>query len=186
MPTLPPEDPPTLVMPTLPVETTDRVSTLPEPPIAKLRAASEREQVSRALLDYWQRLMRRCIFFAVKRSLLVGTDARGDGLNALKASQVAITIDGPSVFRDVISFHLPYRGPLPRGALNQAFATTLGGVGPEVLIMPISLRTGQEERTVAVLFGDTPLGSLPEAALHTTVREAGAAFERMIRHRKKL
>src|SRR5262249_43200426 len=125
-----PDDYPKLEM--APLENTTRLSMLPEPPLAKLRAASQREHISTAILDYCERLMRRCIFFAVKRSLLVGSDARGEGLNALKASQIAITIDGPSVFRDVISFHLPYRGPLPQGALNQALATAIGGVGPEI------------------------------------------------------
>jgi hypothetical protein len=91
-------------------------------------------------------------------------------------AELAIQLDSPSVFREVVLSRMPYRGPMPDGSANRTFARIMGGVSAEVLIMPILIR----DRVVAVLFADRALRPLPDAALHATIHEAGLAYERLI------
>jgi type IV pilus assembly protein PilB len=146
----------------------------PDPPLAQLRAAIGRDEIARAVLDYVGQLAGRVVFFVVKKTLLVGHDARGFDVGAVR--HVAVSMEAPSLFRDVVASRLPYRGPLPETAANRAFAHALGGLSSEVLLMPIAVRT----RIVALLFADSSGQALPDAALHATTREAGLAFERLI------
>ena len=149
-------------------------SPVPEPPIMQLRNAKARDDVAKLVLDYVAQLNQRVIMFVVQRDLVVGREMRGADPAILE--QFGIDITAPSIFRDVLSSRLPYRGPLPETPVNRAFASALGGVGPEVLLMPVAVR----DRIIAVLYADRPTQPLPDAALHATVREAGLAYERLI------
>jgi hypothetical protein len=153
--------------------------TVPDPPLARLRATRHRDEIASAVLDYMALLMRRASFFVMKKSILIGHDGRGVEVGAIK--KLVINVEAPSLFRDVIASRLPYRGPLPETPANRAFAHALGGVGPEVLLMPIAVRG----RIIAVLFADGAAQPLPDAALHATMREAGLAYERLILESKK-
>lgn len=150
--------------------------TVPDPPLARLRAATHRDEIATAILDYVALMMRRAAFFVMKKSILIGHDARGTDLDPSTVRKLVINVEAPSLFRDVIASRLPYRGPLPETPANRAFAHALGGVSSEVLVMPIAVR----DRVIAVLFADGAAQPLPDAALHATVREAGLAYERLI------
>jgi len=150
--------------------------TVPDPPLARLRAAHDRDEIATAVLDWVALLMRRGAFFVMKKSILIGHDARGADMDPSTVRKLVINVEAPSLFRDVIASRLPYRGPLPETPANRAFAYALGGVSQEVLVMPIAVR----DRIIAVLFADGAAMPLPDAALHATVREAGLAYERLI------
>lgn len=150
--------------------------TVPDPPLAQLRAARERDEIVAAILDYVALMMRRAAFFVMKKSILIGYDSRGSDIDAAMVKRLVINVEAPSLFRDVIASRLPYRGPLPETPANRAFAHALGGVSPEVLLMPVAVR----DRVIAVLFADGAAQPLPDAALHATVREAGLGYERLI------
>ncbi|MDB4965060.1 MAG: ral secretory system protein domain protein [Myxococcales bacterium] len=150
--------------------------TVPDPPLARLRAAHHRDEIAAATLDYVALLMRRALFFVMKKSILIGHDVRGGDLDTASVRKLVINVEAPSLFRDVIASRLPYRGPLPETPANRAFGHALGGVTAEVLFMPIAVR----DRVIAVLFADGAAQPLPDAALHATVREAGLAYERLI------
>ncbi len=150
--------------------------TVPDPPLAALRAARDRDEIAAAVLNYVALLMRRGAFFVMKKSILIGHDARGADLDPSTVRKLVINVEAPSLFRDVIASRLPYRGPLPETPANRAFAHALGGVSSEVLVMPVAVR----DRIIAVLFGDGAAQPLPDAALHATLREAGLAYERLI------
>jgi hypothetical protein len=147
----------------------------PDPPLAELRAARDRDTIARNVLDYFSQLAGRVIFFAVKKSFLAGHDSRGR-VDPIAARQLAIPLDAPSLFRDVVASRLPYRGPLPETVGNMGFANAIGGVETDVLLMPIAIR----DRIVALLYADHTQQPLPSAALHATTREAGLAYERLI------
>ncbi|HEY7955094.1 MAG TPA: hypothetical protein VII38_07365 [Polyangia bacterium] len=149
---------------------------VPDPPLPALRAATARDEVAQLLLDYLALLLQRALLFVIKKPLLVGQDARGERIDPIAVKALAIHLEAPSIFRDVVAARLPYRGPLPETPANRAFAQTVGGVGSEVLIMPIAVR----DRIIAVLFADGARMPLPDAALHATCREAGLAYERLI------
>ena len=124
--------------------------TVPDPPLALLRAARDRDQIAAAVLDWVSLLMRRGAFFVMKKSILIGHDARGVDIEPATVRKLVINVEAPSLFRDVIASRLPYRGPLPETPANRAFAHALGGVSSEVLVMPIAVR----DRIIAVLFAD--------------------------------
>jgi hypothetical protein len=155
--------------------------TVPDPPLARLRAAKQRDEIANAVLDYVAVLMRRAAFFVMKKLILIGFDSRGADLDIATVKKLVINVEAPSLFRDVIASRLPYRGPLPETPANRAFAHAIGGVSPEVLVMPIAVR----DRIIAVLFADGSAQPLPDAALHATVREAGLAYERLILESKQ-
>jgi hypothetical protein len=150
--------------------------TVPDPPLARLRAAAHRDEIAAAVLDYVALMMRRAAFFVMKKSILIGHDVRGADIDLATVKKLVINVEAPSLFRDVIASRLPYRGPLPETPANRAFAHALGGVSPEVLLMPVAVR----DRVIAVLFADGAAQPLPDAALHATVREAGLGYERLI------
>jgi hypothetical protein len=149
---------------------------VPDPPLARLRAAQHRDEVAAAVLDYVALLMRRAAFFVMKKSILIGHDARGPEIDPGSLRKLVINVEAPSLFRDVIASRLPYRGPLPESPANEAFAHALGGVETDVLLMPLAVR----DRIIAVLYADGAVQPLPDAALHATIREAGLAYERLI------
>jgi hypothetical protein len=149
---------------------------VPDPPLAALRAATHRDQIAGAVLDYLGLLLRRAAFFVMKKSILAGHDARGPDVDRASVRRLVIPVDAPSLFRDVVASRLPYRGPLPETPANRAFAQELGGIAGDVLLMPIAVR----DRVIAVLYGDGAFQPLPDAALHATMREAGLAYERLI------
>ena len=150
--------------------------TVPDPPLARLRAAAHRDEIAAAVLDYVALLMRRAVFFVMKKSILIGHDVRGANIDLGAVRKLVINVEAPSLFRDVIASRLPYRGPLPETPANRAFSHALGGVSNEVLLMPLAVR----DRVIAVLFADGASQPLPDATLHATVREAGLAYERLI------
>jgi hypothetical protein len=149
---------------------------VPDPPLQQLRAARERDEIAQITLDYVAQMAQRALFFVIRKNLLVGHDGRGATVDPEAVQQLAVNIEVPSIFRDVIASRLPYRGPLPETSVNRAFAQSIGGVGWEVLLMPITIR----DRIIAVLFADQAMMPLPDAALHATTREAGLAYERLI------
>jgi Type II secretion system (T2SS), protein E, N-terminal domain len=155
--------------------------TVPDPPLAELRAAQHRDEIAHAVLDYMARLLRRACFFVIKKSILTGYDARGADLDQASVRRLVINVAAPSLFRDVIASRLPYRGPLPETPANRAFAYAIGGIPGDVLLMPIAVR----DRVIAVLFADGAAQPLPDAALHATIREAGLAYERLILEAKR-
>jgi len=156
-------------------------STAGDPPLGGLRDARSRDEVAALLLDYVGTLAGRAILFVVKKSLLVGHDARGGQIDPIAVKELAINIEAASIFRDVVASRLPYRGPLPMSSTNRAFALAIGGVVTEIVLMPIAVR----ERIIAVLYADSVEGVLPEAALHAATREAGLAYERIILDAKR-
>jgi hypothetical protein len=149
---------------------------VPDPPLQRLRTVERRDDIATAVLDYVGLLMRRSVFFVMKRDVLRGHDARGRDLDPRTIKNLVVNVTAPSLFHDVIATRLPYRGPLPETPSNRAFAHALGGINTEVLLMPIAVR----ERVIAVLYADGMAQPLPEAALHAAMREAGLAYERLI------
>lgn len=143
-------------------------------PLSEIRAAESRDQVATLMLDWVALLCRRSLLMVIRRGQLVGFAARGD--DAPRLAQLSLPLDAPTLLRDVIVSRLPYRGPLPITEENDRFADALGGVGSEVLVMPITIR----EKLIALLYADSPLKPLPDAELHAVTREVGLAFERLI------
>jgi hypothetical protein len=149
---------------------------VPDPPLAALRAAADRDEIAAVLLEYFSLLALRAALFVMRQGQLVGHDARGTELLATAVREITIPVTAPSLFRDVITSSMPYRGPMPETLVNRAFAQALGGVEGEVMVMPIAVRN----RVLAVAFIDGMIQPFPDAAVHAACREVGLAYERFL------
>jgi hypothetical protein len=144
--------------------------------LRRLRTAVHRDAVAEAVLDYMTRICGRSAFLALRRSTLQAAGSRGFGGAQGEILSHAISIEASSVFRDVASTRLPYRGPLPAAATEAAFARAAGGVQGDVVLVPIVVR----DRSVAVVFGDGVQAAVEEGSLVAIAHEAGRAFGRII------
>lgn len=149
-------------------------------PLAELRLADSRDGVGSVLLDYLGEVARAAALLVVRRGLLVGFCARGAEVDDEALRWIAIPLDASSIFRDVVESRLPYRGPLPRTPPCLAVEAALGHRADGGLLLPICV--GQ--RTIAVLVAAGLQAPVPDEVLQELAREAGLAYERLIRSRK--
>jgi len=147
------------------------------PPILALRAATDRDTVAQVILDYAAQLVGRATLFVVRKGVLSGFDARGGDLDRASVEVLQIPLLAPSLFREVTTTRLPFRGPLPDTPQNRTIARAMGtSLAADVMLCPIQIR----DRVVAVLFADHITQLLPEAELQATLHEAGVAYARII------
>jgi hypothetical protein len=97
---------------------------------------------------------------------------------------IAIPINEPSVFRDVVASGKPFAGPPPDGRWEQhVFAKCGRFKSVDFALIPLLAH----RETIAILFGDNPetgraLGRLD--ALEVFVSQAGIALENVFLQRK--
>ena len=132
--------------------------------------------------------LERAILFVVKNDEARGLGGfglapRDETLN-LVARQVAIPLDQPSVFRDVVHSRKGFAGPLPQ---DRWAGHLMGRIGRfqsrEVVLLPLVAH----RETIALLFGDNPESSRPPerlAAFEVFVEQAGIALENVFLQRK--
>ncbi len=148
---------------------------VPDPPLARLRSTLTRDEIAATLLDYIAQMTPRVALFVVRKGALHGYDGRGS-LDVEGVRRLTVSLDAPSLFRDVVQSRLPYRGPLPETPANTVFSRLVGALEGEVLLLPISVR----DKVICLLYADGVATALPDAALHAVSREAGMAYERVI------
>jgi hypothetical protein len=147
-------------------------------PVARLRAAANRDEVVAVLLDYASLLAARVGLFVVQKGQLCCLDGRGPDHVVVAMKWFTIPVDTPSPFRDVLSSRLPYVGSLQDSAESRAFRNALGSSPGDLLLLPLIVG----DRGVGVLYADeihADLGKL-SIELETLSREAGEAFARII------
>src|SRR5262249_34418958 len=124
--------------------------------VDQIRAASDRDGVATAMLDFLSDVYTRVAFFVVKKGAVTTWAARGPvQMEALRA--LAIPLDAPSLLRDVISSRTAHCGPLGTGPVNNLLKVALGQLPEEIVLSPISIR----DRVVGVLYSDGPKQSVP-------------------------
>lgn len=152
-------------------------------PVARLRAAADRDEIVTVLLDYASRLAARVGLFVVQKGQLACLDGRGPDHVVVAMKWFTIPVDTPSPFRDVLESRAPYIGTLGDTAESRAFRSALGSTEKDLLLLPLLVG----DRAVGVLYADEikeDLGKLSRE-LETLSREAGAAFARIILSAKK-
>src|SRR5262249_31457538 len=70
--------------------------TIPDPPLASLRATTSRQEVAQVLLDYLAQMAPRVALFVVRRGLLAGFDGRG-AVDVEGLKRVEIALGAPSL-----------------------------------------------------------------------------------------
>jgi hypothetical protein len=152
---------------------------------AALGAARSRDDVVKAALRYARDFFEYAAVFAITRDVIWGHDAIGLDEEARdRCRGVAVGMEQPSFFRQVIEVGAPYLGPVPADPMNEAILRGLGRASPRtVLLYPVMLR----QRPVCVLLADN--GAAPVSArrlgdLLLLASALGPALERVLRARK--
>jgi hypothetical protein len=135
-----------------------------------------------------QEFFERAILFVVKNDEARGLGGFGlapreETLNLL-ARQLAIPLDQPSLFRDVVLSRRTHSGPLPA---DRWTGHLLGRIGRFQSKGGTLLPLVAHRETIALLFGDNPSsGREPDrlAALEVFVEQAGIALENVFLQRK--
>lgn len=151
-----------------------------------LAAARHRDEVVLAALRYARDFFEYASVFAVTRDAVAGHDALGVEDERDRARSVAIYVADPGTFKTVIETTSPYLGPVSRDASgNVAVLDGLGrGIPRTALVYPVLLR----DRTVCILYadnGEAPVSPRRLGDLLLFLSTVGAAFERIIRDRKR-
>jgi hypothetical protein len=149
-----------------------------------LNAASHRDEVGQALLDYASHYFSRMILFSVHKERISGWLVAGSGPVLEDARSLESSFDEPSVFVNVAAQDRAHQGPLPPGTVNAMVASALGDPpASEVVVQPVRLK----DRPVAYLVGDLPgegISAVPLADLDRAAKGAALALELLIIRRK--
>jgi hypothetical protein len=154
---------------------------------AALAAARHRDEVVLAALRFTRDIFEFSALFAVTRDAVVGHDALGAGEEArAHCRATAIYAEDPGIVRTVLETRAPYLGAVTRDAAgtNNILDGLWRGTPRTVLLYPVLLG----ERAVAVLYadnGEAPVSARRLGELLLFLSTVGAAFERIIRKRKK-
>jgi hypothetical protein len=108
--------------------------------LPRLVSASDRDEITRLLLDFLGGGFSRVLLFVNSRGELRGHDARGSDLMVDAVKQVRIPTAQASLFSEVLERKKPYFGRMPSTRdIDVAFAQALGGLGGNVLCLPIAI-----------------------------------------------
>ncbi len=129
----------------------------PKSPYEILATPDDREQVAGAVIDAAMGEVSRVALFMVKGPILTGWRAAGKGLNDRVISSVALDLNKPTLFKDVVEDKLFYKGPVLQIPQNKELLEKMGGQTPqEVMACPLVIKG----KVVGVLYGDNGEGSM--------------------------
>jgi hypothetical protein len=143
---------------------------------AALRRITDRDAVGTMLRRYFENHFWNTAFFVIRKSQIVGVEGGGSRLREAAVQQVSVPVDAPSLFREALSARLPRVGALSARPADLQLAATLGYRPEVVVLVPVLLRG----KVVGLLYGDSPHQPLHEGELQDLLRDAEAAYERLI------
>ncbi len=192
-PVIPSKGPPTpLQIPAMDPDPTTEVFVRTEPAVPlstaafaallpRLVAATDRDTIMEALLDFLAEGFERVLLFIHLRDQLKGRDARGSDVVLDAVTQVRIPTKGPSVFSDVIGSAAVMFGPWPTDrAIDRAFDRAMGGIQGNVLVLPVRVR----DKVPVLVFASGANNPLDPRSLDQLVSAVQTALERLIFRRK--
>ncbi len=153
-----------------------------------LRRSGDAARIAVLVMKVAREFFERALLLLVKNEELRGLGGfgpapRGAHLNLL-AREIAVPLDEPSVFLEVVSTRRPYAGPPPEGRWSNYLLGRIGRFRTTGFTL-IPLLTHRQ--TTAVLFGDNPETGAPfrrMEALEVFVDQAGMALENVFLQRK--
>jgi hypothetical protein len=149
--------------------------------LPKLVLASDRDEITQVLIDFLAEGFARVIMFVNTQGQLRGRDARGEDMVVEAVRQVRIPTGGDSTFRQVIDSQSPFFGPWPTTTkIDQAFASAMGGIEGNVLVLPVALRG----RVPVLMLAMGTQHPLDPRSLAELVASVSKALERLIFRRK--
>jgi hypothetical protein len=148
--------------------------------LRQLQLADSRDAVIDILTEHLSGSHQRVAFFAVKSGRLLPWKTRGSADADDSEMGMALNLDRPSTFQDVVGTRLPFRGPVGDRASREFLVRTFGSAPDQMLALPVSVR----ERVVGVLYGDTGTRRVFVQNLGVLARAAGGALERILKTQK--
>lgn len=147
----------------------------------QLVTATDPDDVTRLLLDYLGAGFDRVIMFVHSRDELRGKDCRGRDLLPEAVRQVRIPSAGPSVFSRAIEGRRPIFGPMRTdNTIDQMFSQALGGLGGNVLVLPLQLGN----RIPLVVFAHGSRHPVDPGSIHELNDAVGVALSRIVALRR--
>jgi len=151
--------------------------------LPRLAAATDRDTIMEALLDFLAEGFERVLLFIHLRNELKGRDARGSDVVRDAVTQVRIPTKGPSVFSDVIQSATVSVGLWPtERAIDRAFDRAMGGIEGNVLVLPVRVR----DKVPVLVFASGAKYAVDPATLEQLVSAVQTGLERLIFQRKSL
>ncbi|MGC2424793.1 MAG: hypothetical protein WA666_10645, partial [Nitrospirota bacterium] len=128
----------------------------PRSPYEMLASPSDRESIAEAVVMASVEKLSRVALFKVKEGVLSGWRCALSGA-ATDISRLAIKIDLPCIFKEVVEEKSLYKGPVTPLPKNDMLMDALGGDRPlEAVACPLVIK----DKVVAVLYGDNGPGSM--------------------------
>lgn len=145
-----------------------------------LSAATDRDGIADALLDFAGTRAKRVALFAVGRDGVRGVAGRGRAFETEKLRKLALPPHSGTVFETALGSRDFYFGVVPALPPNRDLYTALGGRLPvSVLILPVVVK----ERVAALLYldaDDAPITSPDIPTMRRVALKAGLAFEMLL------
>lgn len=146
------------------------------PLLAAIRDATTRDEVMVATAEAASRFARSAVVLTLRRGVLRGAEARGEGVSTDAIRNLWIPATSPSMFRMVVDVKDIYRGPFGGSAADHLYRAAIGSRGGNVEIHPVDV----QGTVVAVLCADDPTPD-PTVSLGVIAHAMGEALARMVK-----
>ncbi len=152
-----------------------------------LASPVDTEQIAGVVVSGVSAHLSRVMLLKVKDREVTGWKAGGPGVDESLLPGLRITLDTPSIFRDVVEDRHTYKGPVLPVPQNLALLEALGGGAPlEAVACPLVIKG----RVMGVLYGDNGEGSLigheRMQSVGNIVAKAAMSFEMLLLKQKIL
>lgn len=146
------------------------------PLLAAIRDATTRDDVIIATAEAGSRFARSAVVLTLRRGVLRGAEARGEGVSTDAIRNLWIPSTSPSMFRMVVDAKDIYRGPFGGSAADHLYRAAIGSRGGNVELHPVDV----QGTVVAVLCADDPTPD-PTVSLGVIAHAMGDALARMVK-----
>ncbi len=121
-----------------------------EEALLRLKEAAGRDEVVETIIGYARSFFRRVVFFIVKRNIVVGWDGSAPGMDRVLIRSIFLSLENPSIFKDLAENPAPFLGRIPKGAANDLIRVTIDKKSGTSFFYPVGL----EGRVVNIIYGD--------------------------------
>jgi hypothetical protein len=147
------------------------------PWLARLRAATDRDDAVRLACEAASELGRAAVFLVLRRGVLRGWDAVGPEVSREGVANLWIPASSASIFRSAIIDGRVFVGPVGTSAADQVYRAAIGSRGGRTAVYPVIVAG----KAAAVLTVDEiAFGDVGPARLGSIADGAGTALERLV------
>lgn len=154
--------------------------------VKRIQESGSRADVAEALLGFARGLFDVCALLVVRDELAFGWKGFGPDLDTDRIEAMLLPLGTPSIFRTAVEDNDLFTGAAPPSAIHSYLFKVLRTPAPQqAVVAPVVMR----ERVVNLLYGhkrgDSEVDSSDLDALRLVLRQAAAAYARLITAQKK-